>query len=99
MPYLTCIGAHGVNIRQNAGGFGSRGYWILRKRRVVHIRWGPIQSTLRRSYTLQWARPWQELKIRCSSEAKAKQVLAKYIAKQMRPSEGYTLLPRGIKIH
>jgi hypothetical protein len=98
MPYLTCIGAHGVNIRQNVGSFGSRGYWILRKRRIVYIRWGPIRSTLSRSYTLRWARPWQELKILCSSEARARKTLADYIAKRMRPSEGYTLLPRGIKI-
>ncbi len=96
MAYLTCVGPHGGN-RYNKGKYGSRGYWIFRRGTAVVTRWGAIDTVRRQTYSVRWVY-WQENVIRCRTVAQARGELKRIVAMLQRPSQGYSALPRGVRI-
>ena len=96
MPYLTCVGPQGAN-RHNKGKIGSRGYWLFRRGTAVVTRWGPIDTTRGQTYSVCWVW-WQEKVIRCRTVPRARAELKRILTTLQRPSQGYSPLPRGIRI-
>ena len=95
MPYLTCIGGHGV-VANNNGGTGARGYWIFRRGTNVIIRYGPVQVCRARTVWIEWLH-FKELNERCGSTKKAGERLRQIIHEKTRPEHGYRRLEPGCK--
>jgi hypothetical protein len=97
MPYLTCIGGHGV-LRRNVNEIGSRGYWVFRRGSVVVIRYGPVVQVREGKRTFfRWVRCTEEKK-RCGTSDKAKKLLINIVSEKTATSHGYTPLGPGVKI-
>jgi hypothetical protein len=96
MPYFTCIGGHGA-VSKNLGRVGSRGYWILRRGRVVFIRFGPVTIERSGMVRVRWLN-WQEVRKKMHTVEAAKDLLAKTVRTKCTRGHGYTRLPVGVKI-
>ena len=96
MPYFVCVGSQGV-AGQNAGGAGSRGYWIFRRGTEVTIRYGPVTRLIRgRLVRFGWV--WRrEIEKKLASAREADAFLRRKVAEKL--MRGYTALRSGVKIH
>jgi len=96
MPYLTCIGGHGV-AGNNAGGAGSRGYWIFRRRNIVVIRFGPVHIRRTSSVKIEWLR-WTEVRKVTRSVEDARELIRIIVEEKTSQKHGYTRLAAGVRI-
>src|SRR2546425_12159854 len=97
MSYLTNVGPDGGS-RYNKSGYGARGYWVFRRGTAVVTRWGAITPFLRKGYDVRWVY-WRENTVRCRSITNARAEMKEIIRKLTRPSSGYSVLRRGLRIH
>jgi len=97
MPYLTCIGGHGVAGKTQSG-TGSRGYWVFRRARTVIVRFGAVRVHRSRSVRIEWVGEPREVRYAVSSVIAARDLIRQILAEKTRPAHGYTRLKVGRKI-
>ena len=97
MPYLTCIGGHGV-AGNNKGGAGSRGYWVFRRGRTVVVRYGAVTVLRSKRVWIEWMGLPREVRHRAGSVAGARQMIRQIVDEKTGREHGYTGLATGVKI-
>lgn len=91
MPYFVNIGA----FPGNKCGVGSRGYQLFRRGRRITARWGAVMVTARKQFC--WCHTPQEKVWSFRSEKRAAEEV-KVLAEARVSEDGYSRLPRGVKI-